>query len=452
MSTKHKTVLCHGTFDLLHLGHIQHFEKASKLGKLVVSVTTDKHVKKGPNRPAFNHDQRAEAIKSIKFVDEVIITDEPSACGAIERVKPDFYVKGDDYKDRKGGKLEKEKEEVEKHGGELVFISGEEVFSSSSIVNKDIMNKDFLESLKSLDISCDRILEVIDEVKRQRISLAGETITDVYCYGEALGKSSKYPTLVFREDDCIDYVGGIQAVARQLSGLVRGVDVYTNGASDESYSYNNVNIFPYEGKELIKKRYIEEKNNVRLFETYDFVNEESEPNVETKNDYYVIDYGHGVMVPGDCSSICCQLNAGNKGRNSVSRYTSSIICMNKEELCNEIKEEIKDEDLAKRGGEFLEETLGGRVLVITLGSQGCLVIHRNNIFYEIPCIYRGSVDTIGSGDTFFGVFSVFYDNGLNSREAAVVANLLAYEQANTKGHMGPIDSDNLKRSIQTIFK
>ena len=136
MSTKHKTVLCHGTFDLLHLGHIQHFEKASKLGKLVVSVTTDKHVKKGPNRPAFNHDQRAEAIKSIKFVDEVIITDEPSACGAIERVKPDFYVKGDDYKDRKGGKLEKEKEEVEKHGGELVFISGEEVFSSSSIVNK----------------------------------------------------------------------------------------------------------------------------------------------------------------------------------------------------------------------------------------------------------------------------------------------------------------------------
>ena len=50
-----KIILCHGVFDLLHIGHIKHFEEAKKMGDiLVVTITPDQFVNKGPGRPAFN--------------------------------------------------------------------------------------------------------------------------------------------------------------------------------------------------------------------------------------------------------------------------------------------------------------------------------------------------------------------------------------------------------------
>jgi cytidyltransferase-like protein len=50
-----KIVLCHGCFDLMHPGHIKHFQAAKKMGNiLIVTVTPDIYVDKGPNRPVFN--------------------------------------------------------------------------------------------------------------------------------------------------------------------------------------------------------------------------------------------------------------------------------------------------------------------------------------------------------------------------------------------------------------
>ena len=59
-----KTVAhCHGVFDLLHPGHIRHFEAAKQEGDvLIVTVTQDKYVTKGPGRPVFNEHLRAYAI------------------------------------------------------------------------------------------------------------------------------------------------------------------------------------------------------------------------------------------------------------------------------------------------------------------------------------------------------------------------------------------------------
>ena len=58
-----KIVLCHGVFDLLHIGHINHFKEAKNFGDvLVVSLTPDIYVNKGPGRPAFNEKLRLESI------------------------------------------------------------------------------------------------------------------------------------------------------------------------------------------------------------------------------------------------------------------------------------------------------------------------------------------------------------------------------------------------------
>jgi len=65
-----KIVLSHGVFDLLHIGHIRHFTEARKFGDiLVVSLTADQFVNKGPNRPAFSETLRAEALSALEVID-----------------------------------------------------------------------------------------------------------------------------------------------------------------------------------------------------------------------------------------------------------------------------------------------------------------------------------------------------------------------------------------------
>src|SRR6516225_5599857 len=59
-------VQAHGTFDLLHLGHVRHLEAARRLGDiLMVTVTADRHVNKGPGRPVFSEGLRAEMLAAL---------------------------------------------------------------------------------------------------------------------------------------------------------------------------------------------------------------------------------------------------------------------------------------------------------------------------------------------------------------------------------------------------
>ena len=56
---KKKIVLCHGVFDVLHIGHLKHFKEAKEYGDiLIVSITPNKFVNKGPGRPIFNERNR----------------------------------------------------------------------------------------------------------------------------------------------------------------------------------------------------------------------------------------------------------------------------------------------------------------------------------------------------------------------------------------------------------
>ncbi|RME57630.1 MAG: cytidyltransferase, partial [Candidatus Dadabacteria bacterium] len=134
-----KVVLCHGVFDLLHLGHIRHLNSAKKYGDcLVVTVTADEYVKRGPGRPVFTALLRAEALANLEIVDYVAVIEEPSAVSAIEAIKPHFYVKGPDYKEREADPTQKifeEEEAVRKYGGEIVFTE-DITFSSSELLNK----------------------------------------------------------------------------------------------------------------------------------------------------------------------------------------------------------------------------------------------------------------------------------------------------------------------------
>ncbi|NGX33421.1 MAG: Bifunctional protein HldE, partial [Candidatus Anoxychlamydiales bacterium] len=198
-----KVVHCHGVFDLLHPGHIRHFKEAKKKGdKLVVSITPDKFVNKGPGRPAFNEKLRLESIAALSSVDYVVMNNSKDAINAIRSIKPDFYVKGKEYKDAKKditGKIIDEEREVRTNGGQIYFTD-DIVFSSSSLINKYVEPiseeaKSFIEKLK-VRYSVEQIVEKIKKISSLKVLIIGDAIIDEYQYVDLLGQSAKGQHLV----------------------------------------------------------------------------------------------------------------------------------------------------------------------------------------------------------------------------------------------------------------
>jgi len=137
LKSGNKTVVhCHGVFDLLHIGHIRYLEQARRMGDiLVVPVTPDRYVDKGPDRPAFPEGLRAEAIASLGCVDYVAINQWPAAEETLCLLQPDFYVKGSEFKNISSdmtGKIAREEQVVQEIGATLAFTD-DIVFSSSNL-------------------------------------------------------------------------------------------------------------------------------------------------------------------------------------------------------------------------------------------------------------------------------------------------------------------------------
>ena len=128
-------VHCHGCFDPVHLGHILHFEEAKKLGNiLVVTLTADAFVRKGPDRPRFLDRDRARGVAAIECVDAVAIVHHETAEGVIATVRPHLFVKGEEYRYKRTAPLIKEERAVEKHGGRVDYVSGPAVYSSTALL------------------------------------------------------------------------------------------------------------------------------------------------------------------------------------------------------------------------------------------------------------------------------------------------------------------------------
>lgn len=91
-----KTVLCHGVFDLLHEGHLEHLEQARAFGdRLVVSVVADKYVTK--RNVFYAEDARTRLVAGLRCVDEVLLCKDYGPQAIIKIVRPDIYVRGSDY-------------------------------------------------------------------------------------------------------------------------------------------------------------------------------------------------------------------------------------------------------------------------------------------------------------------------------------------------------------------
>jgi len=193
-----RIVLAHGVFDLLHVGHIRHLREAKDLGDiLVVTLTEDSRVNKGPGRPAFTESLRAEALAALEAVDYVAISRYATAVPVIGKVKPDVYVKGPDYKDAARditGGITEEEAAVEAGGGRL-HITEDVAFSSSTLINKYFPSygshvQEYLAEFKARYSASD-VIAALDKLRAMNVVVVGEAILDEYIYCDQMGKSAK---------------------------------------------------------------------------------------------------------------------------------------------------------------------------------------------------------------------------------------------------------------------
>jgi len=129
-STNPRVVLTVGCFDPFHVGHLLHLEAARRFGEiLVVGVTMDQFVNKGPHRPVFREHDRARVIKALAIVDQVVLV--KGSRDALERVKPNVFVLGKEY----DGKMAKaDVEFCKEHFVNVAFTNGP-VWSSTKLLH-----------------------------------------------------------------------------------------------------------------------------------------------------------------------------------------------------------------------------------------------------------------------------------------------------------------------------
>ena len=233
LNSKNQVIgLCHGVFDVLHEGHFRHINKAKDLCDfLIVSLTSDDFVKKGPGRPINSLYSRAYQIASLASVDLVVLNNNETSVPVLNKIKPNLYFKGSDYNVSSNlgeadtsGNLEREINELAKYNGKL-FFTNEKSHSSSSIIQEMGLlniNDDFKGSIRLLKskYSLEEIFFYLDEMQKLKVLIYGEAIFDAFIDCDALGKSAKNPLVAFREVSRDVQAGGVLAVAKTISNLI----------------------------------------------------------------------------------------------------------------------------------------------------------------------------------------------------------------------------------------
>lgn len=486
---KKKIVLCHGVFDLVHLGHLKHFKEAKSKGDiLIVSVTSDKYVSKGPGRPLFNEKKRIEFLSYIKLINYVFVSNSRNAINSIKLIKPNVYCKGPDYKDNNKditGQIKLENDTVKRVGGKIHYTEAE-TFSSSKLVN----NSDLLHSKAQRSIlnkikqkyNFTKIQNLFDKISKLKVLVIGETIIDQYCFGEILGKSGKESHLVFKTLKSEDYLGGAFVISKNISNFVKKTEFISYLGSDKKFlnkikkdTNNNLTtnfILKKNSPTILKKRFIDQVNNMKLFGVYETNDEMLDNNQEAilykkiknviKNFDLVIvsDFGHGLITKKISKLICSkakflalntQINSSNLGYHSLKNYNkSNCLIINERELRYEMRDKNSKIEILMKNLTNKQKIYN---LVVTRGTKGSILYNKvKNKYFYCPALTHKVIDKIGAGDSMLSLLSLSLCVKFNEELSLLTGSLAAAQSIETIGNKFPINKINLIKSLKYLLK
>ncbi len=480
-----RVVLCHGVFDLLHIGHIRYLAKAKNLGDvLVVTVTPDRFVSKGPHRPAFPEQLRAEAIASLDCVDYVAINQWPTAGETLALLRPDVYAKGAEFRGNRTPEIVREEAAAAAVGAEMVFI--EDITSSSSaLINRHL--SPFPEEVDRYLIGLaekyrsDEILRPLHPGRPIRALVVGEAIIDEYYYCQTLDRSSKAPIVAMQYVSHERFCGGAAAVANHLAAFCEDVGLLALvGAQDSEHEWlrgqlrKNVEplfLFKRDSPTISKRQYREAYFGVPVFEI-DVMNDDPLDREEAETllrllqghlgryDLVVVaDYGHAMLaadavrVLGDAApflAVNTQANAGNLGYHTIAKYRrADYVCLAERELRLECRNRLGDlrsmvHEVAGR--------LGASRMLVTRGGRGSLAHSLDEGFCEAPALASRVVDRVGAGEACLAVTALCAHQQAPLDLLAFLGNVAGAEAVAIVGNREPLDPLAMRRHIESLLK
>lgn len=434
-----KTIVqSHGIFDLIHPGVIEHLNQAKTRGDvLVVTVVKDEDVHRGPGRPIFPERFRAENVASLEQVDYVCIVADKVPFACVKQIQPDIFAKGQSLKE---GSQDIHKhifeEERELYLGRCqIYETNGFSFSSTQVIKNflDIYpdeTKQFLQEFAG-KYSFEEICQRLNALRDLRVLIIGDGIIDEYHYCHPMGKSAKNPIVAHNYLYHEVFAGGAFAIANHVAGICDNVHLVSLlGTQDtrEEFIRNNLkpNVDPTffyrdDGPSVIKKRYINQYYNQKLFEINylknDFINGNCEAQVIesltaqlARYDLVLVsDFGHGFITKNiirtieRCSryiAVNTQTNAANAGYNMITKYQCpNFVCLDESELRWAAQERFADiREIAAN----MSKIVNTDYLIVTLGKKGSIGVNKDqHIVVSTPIFSSKVIDTIGAGDAFF---------------------------------------------------
>ena len=491
---QHKTVvLCHGVFDLLHYGHIEHLQEAKAQGDiLVVSVTASKYVNKGPGRPYFNDQQRMYFLTSIGFVDYVLLSEATTVHDVVKNVQPDVYVKGQEYADSQNdvtGNIDSEREIVEQYGGHIYFTKGE-VYSSTKLLNNffDALPKEVIRESRNLHLKYgddifDQMCRRIDEFSKLKVLVVGDVILDDYIFCKVQGLTMKDTTMSTLYDFEERYAGGSLAVARHLANFAGKVTLLSQmGPETDVVDYimkmmPNIECRIVQSKNFItpiKRRYLKRhplrQEYDKLFSINYLLNKEQIRQIDYGNfnrnlkelvpNYDVVvvcDYGHGLLQENairfieDNSTfmaVNCQTNSSNYGFNSIAKYhRADAFTVDERELYLALGQSTENLSVLLRR---LHDMLNSKYAWVTLGAEGAIGI-KNEEEAHLSAVTLHVKDTVGAGDAFYSLAVLSAAANVPLDQATLIANIAGAIKTNYVGNSRPVAKVDLLKFLSTVL-
>ncbi len=479
-----KVIMCHGTFDIVHPGHIRHLVYASeKADILVASLTTDTHIKKVGVRPYVPEDLRAMNLAALEVVDFVIVDENAKPLKNLSEIQPDYFAKGYEYTDgHVDPRTQEEIDVLDSFGGEMIFTPGDIVYSSSHIIESTRPNigiEKVMALLSAENMSIDDVRKGLDAFKGCRVHVVGDTIVDSLTRTTLIGGGTKTPTMSVRHESREDFVGGAGIVAKHLKAA--GADVkFTTVLGQDTLAEFVLDDLLAAGVEcepiVDPTRPTTNKNtvingNYRLLKIdtldnraisnkiLDTVVEE----IKTTTADVVIfsDFRHGIFnretvpiltdaIPEGCIRVADSQVASRWG-NILEFQGFDLLTPNEREA----RFALADQDSIVRPlATELRKRANCRMLILKLGSRGILV-HRelphdnNRAVVSVESFAESAVDPVGAGDALLAYSSLALTSTGNDVIAAILGCVAAGLECEHDGNI-PITPDAVRSRLNRI--